>query len=98
MDPPAPPPELPEPPAPQPPELLGPVEAVCRLQRWYRAQARRRRFLVIVNRARRRRKYLEERRRVAQRVYATEAPGNKQGVGCRCSVDDVSQNCGRMEI
>lgn len=73
MDPPAPPPELPEPPAPQPPEPLGPVEAVCRLQRWYRAQARRRRFLVIVNRARRRRRYLEERRRVAQRVYATEA-------------------------
>lgn len=69
MDVPLPPPApaLPLPPAPTA------EEAAVRLQRWYRGQGRRRRFMVIVNRARRRRKYLEDRRRVAQRVYATEA-------------------------
>lgn len=65
------PPEL-EHPLPPPPRMDG--ESAARLlQRWYRGVARRRRFMVIINRARRRRKYLEERRRIAQRVYTTEA-------------------------
>ena len=73
MEPPGPPPEAPEVPLPPPRMPLSQEEAVLRVQRWYRGQARRRRFMVIINSARRRRRYLEERRRVAQRVYSTEA-------------------------
>lgn len=87
------PPEL-EHPLPPPPRMDG--ESAARLlQRWYRGVARRRRFMVIINRARRRRKYLEERRRIAQRVYTTEAwsqffsPWYFEKRGCKDGVQSI---------
>ena len=71
--PPAPPAPLAPPARPKRPPPSGPDDAATRLQRWYRAVARRRSFMVIVNRARRRRKFLDERRRIAQRVCSAEA-------------------------
>jgi len=53
-------------------QVSSPAEAAAKLQRWYRAYARKRRFLTVVNRARRKRHYLDQRRRLAQRVHEAE--------------------------